>query len=202
MITTIVLISFGHRILGRWFSGVAGYPAAWQYATYQQVKGLFWGYKQVIERPHKNERIKNHSEENIQSSLSLPQASISLLSKLILRNTLAHRTSTAHTTTDHLQQLIRVICTTPLLVRNNLHALLHLGFLHNFAVGAHSALRIRGSKRVGDQSRRVQAGERDELPAVTHRGEALDVGFLVGGLHGGLPVEGGGEVVGESGNIY
>lgn len=47
----------------------------------------------------------------------------------------------------------------------------------------------------------MQAGECDELPAVAHGGEALDVGFLVCGLHGGLPVEGRGEVVGESGDI-
>ena len=45
----------------------------------------------------------------------------------------------------------------------------------------------------------MQACEGDELPAVAKLSEALDVGLLVGGGHGALPVEGGGEVVGESG---
>jgi hypothetical protein len=44
----------------------------------------------------------------------------------------------------------------------------------------------------------VQAGQRDELPAVAELGEAADVGLLVVARHGRLPVEGGGEVVGES----
>lgn len=47
----------------------------------------------------------------------------------------------------------------------------------------------------------MQAGERDELPAVAHGGEAGDVGFLLGGGHGGFPVEGGGEVVGQPGGL-
>ena len=44
----------------------------------------------------------------------------------------------------------------------------------------------------------MQAGERDELPAVAEFAEAGDIGFLFGTRHGGFPVEGGGEVVGES----
>jgi len=43
----------------------------------------------------------------------------------------------------------------------------------------------------------VEARERDELPAVAQGAEARDVGGLGGGGHGGFPVEGGGEVVGE-----
>ena len=44
----------------------------------------------------------------------------------------------------------------------------------------------------------MQAGEGDELPAVAQFAEAGDVGFLFVGGHGGFPVEGGREVVGES----
>jgi hypothetical protein len=42
----------------------------------------------------------------------------------------------------------------------------------------------------------VQACERDELPAVPHFREARDVCLLLVSGHCGLPVEGGGEVVG------
>lgn len=37
------------------------------------------------------------------------------------------------------------------------------------------------------------------MPAVAELAEAADVGFLFVAGHGGFPVEGGGEVVGESG---
>jgi hypothetical protein len=121
-----------------------------------------------------------------------------LLHKLILSNTLAHRTRATNTSAHHLQQLIRIVRAAPLLVRNNLNALLHLRFLHNLAVSPHAPVGESGRERVGDESGRVQARERDELPAVAHGREARDVGFLVFGLHGRFPVEGGGEVVGES----
>ena len=45
----------------------------------------------------------------------------------------------------------------------------------------------------------METGEGDELPAVAELTETFDVGFLVFAGHGGFPVEGGGEVVGESG---
>ena len=47
----------------------------------------------------------------------------------------------------------------------------------------------------------MQAGEGDELPAVTQFAEAVDVRFLFGAGHGGFPVERGREVVGESGKV-
>merc|ERR1711939_590291 len=99
----------------------------------------------------------------------------SLLRKLVLRDTLAHSARRAHTAADHLEQLISVVGARPLLVRDDLDALLHLRLLHDLAVRAHAALRVRARERVADQRRAVQACERDELPAVAHGREALDV---------------------------
>ena len=75
-------------------------------------------------------------------------------------------------------------------------------FLDELSVRTHALLGERFGELVGYQSGRVQAGERDELPAVTQLGEALDVGFLLVAWHGGFPVEGWGEVVGESDGVY
>ena len=44
----------------------------------------------------------------------------SVLSKLIFCNTLAHRTRAAHTTADHPQQLVDIVGSAPLLVRDDL----------------------------------------------------------------------------------
>lgn len=121
-----------------------------------------------------------------------------LLHKLILRDALPHRTRRAHTATNHLQQLIGVIRARPLLVRDNLHALVHLRLLNHLAISPHTALREVASERVGNQRGAVQARQRDELPAVAHARQALDVGFLLRRLHRRLPVEGGREVVRES----
>lgn len=111
--------------------------------------------------------------------------------ELILRHTFTHGTRTAHASRDHLEQVVDVVGAAPLLVRDDVDLVLHLGFLDELAVGAHAALRERLGKGVGDEGRRVQAGQGDELPAVAQLGEALDVGFLVVGGHGGLPVEAG-----------
>lgn len=79
----------------------------------------------------------------------------------------------------------------------HLDTVLGLGLLDDFSVGAHAVLGEGLGEGVGDEGGLVQAGEGDKLPAVAELGEAVDVGFLLFAGHGGLPVEGGGEVVCE-----
>lgn len=77
--------------------------------------------------------------------------------KLVLSNTLTHSTGTRDTTSDHLEQIIHIIGTAPLLVRDDVNLALHLGLLDQLAVGAHTALGERLRELVRDQGRRVQA---------------------------------------------
>jgi hypothetical protein len=66
MITIVLFLLSERRVLGWLFSYTA-------LCDVSEVEGLFFGeHKQMSESPHKNKRIKNHSKENIQSSLSLP----------------------------------------------------------------------------------------------------------------------------------
>ena len=118
--------------------------------------------------------------------------------KLILRHTPTHRRRATHTASNHLQHLIRIRGTAPLLMLDHIDTELHLGLLHQLAIRTHALLRVGARKAVADQRRRVQARERDELPAVAELGEAADVRLLLVARHGRLPVEGGGEIVGES----
>lgn len=119
--------------------------------------------------------------------------------ELILRHTFTHGARAAHAARDHFQEVVDVVGAAPLLVGDDVDLVLHLGLLDEFAVGAHAALRKGLGEGVGDQGGRVQAGQGDELPAVTQLGQPLDVGLLVLGRHGRLPVETRREVVRESG---
>lgn len=110
--------------------------------------------------------------------------------ELILSHALAHGTGTADATGDHLEQVIDVVGAAPFLMLDDVDLALHLGLLDQLAVGAHATLGEGLCELIRDQCRRVQAGERDELPAVAEVGQSLDVGFLVLGGHGGFPVEG------------
>jgi hypothetical protein len=118
--------------------------------------------------------------------------------ELILSNTLPHRTRAAYASLHQPQHLIHIIRTAPFLVQQHIDFLLHLRLLHRLAIRPHPSRREVFRERVRDERGRVETGEGDELPAVAERGEARDVGFLLVGGHGGLPVEGGGEVIGES----
>ena len=111
------------------------------------------------------------------------------LRKLLLRDTFPHRTRAAHSTRNHSQEIIRIICATPLLMCYYITPTLHLRLLDQLAVSAHALLRERTTELVRDQCRGVQARQCDELPAVAQLAEALDIGFLVGGAHGCFPVE-------------
>lgn len=122
--------------------------------------------------------------------------------ELILRNALPHRTRTTHAALHHLQQLIDIIGTTPLLMLDHVHTAIHLGFLDQLPVRPHALLAVCLGELVRDERRGVQARERDELPAVAELREPLDVGLLLGAGHGRFPVEGGGEVVCESGGGF
>lgn len=82
-------------------------------------------------------------------------------------------------------------------MRHDITADSALLLLDRLAVRTHAPDGVILGELVGDERGLVQAGERDELPAVAQLGETLDVGFLALGVHGRLPVEGGGEVVRE-----
>jgi len=121
------------------------------------------------------------------------------LMELLLRHTLTHGSSAAHAARHHLLQLIHVVGTAPLLMLDNVDALVHLGLLDHLAVGAHTASRVGLGELVADEGGRMEAGQGDELPAVAELGQTADVSLLVGGRHGRFPVEGRGEVVAEPG---
>lgn len=120
------------------------------------------------------------------------------LFKLILGDTLTHGGSTANAAGNHLLQLVDVGGATPLLVLDDVDALLNFWFLNELAVGAHADLAVGAGELVADEGGGVEAGEGDELPAVAEGGETTNVGLLLVSRHGCLPVEGGGEVVSES----
>lgn len=86
-------------------------------------------------------------------------------------------------------------------MRNHINLILYFRLLHQLPVRTHPLFCERARELVADEGGGVQAGEGDELPAVAEFAEAVDVGFLFGAGHGGFPVEGGGEVVGESGEV-
>ena len=124
-------------------------------------------------------------------------SSTRLFLELVLSDTLTHSSGTADTTADHLQHVVNIVGTAPLLVSDDVHAELHLGLLDQLAVGAHALVREGAGELVRDEGGGVQARQGDELPAVTQGAQTLDVGLLLVAGHGLLPVEGGGEVVGE-----
>lgn len=109
--------------------------------------------------------------------------------ELVLGDTLAHRARTRHATLDHLQQLIHVVRTGPLLVLDDIDTTIHLRLLHQLAVGTHALAAVGAAELVGDQRRGVQTRERDELPAVAQLRETRDVGLLLRAWHRRLPVE-------------
>lgn len=123
------------------------------------------------------------------------------LLELIFGNTLAHSRRRTYTAGHHLQKIVDVVCSTPLLMRKHIDLVLRFWFLDDFAVRPHSLLSICLGECVGHKSALVQTGERDELPAVTQFGQALDVGFLLVTWHGGFPVERGREIIRQSINI-
>lgn len=115
--------------------------------------------------------------------------------KLILGNTFTHGSGATNPAGDHLLQLVDVAGAAPLLVLDHVDAAFHFGLLNQLAVGLHALLAVGPRELVRDQGGGVQAGQGDELPAVSEPGEAPDVGLLVVPAHGRLPVEGRGEVV-------
>lgn len=119
------------------------------------------------------------------------------LMELLLRHTFTHRTSTAHTTLHHLQQLVDVIGSRPFLVLDHVDAAVHLGLLHQLAIGTHALSAVRLGEGVRDQGRRVQTSKRDKLPAVSQFAETLNVRLLLRARHGGFPVERWRKVVSE-----
>lgn len=119
------------------------------------------------------------------------------LMELLLRHTFTHRTSTAHTTLHHLQQLVDVIGSRPFLVLDHVDAAVHLGLLHQLAIGTHALPAVRLGEGVRDQGRRVQTSKRDKLPAVSQFAETLNVRLLLRARHGSFPVERWRKVVSE-----
>lgn len=109
--------------------------------------------------------------------------------ELIFRHASAHGSRRADAASHHLQQVVRVLGTGPLLVLDDLDSSFHLGLLDQLAIRPHALLRVGFAERVRHQSRLVQTSERDELPAVTQRRKTLDVRLLLVLGHGRLPVE-------------
>src|SRR5690606_32851277 len=62
--------------------------------------------------------------------------------ELVLSDTSTHSASTADTASQHHQHIVNVVGTTPLLMRHNLDAVLHLWFLNEFTIGSHADLGI------------------------------------------------------------
>lgn len=117
--------------------------------------------------------------------------------ELLLCDALPHGRGRAHTARDHLLQLVDVRGSRPLLVLDDIDARLHLGLLHNLAIGTHALGSVGLCKRVTGERRCVQAAQRDELPAVAQLREPANIGLLLRGRHSRLPVEGWREVVGQ-----
>src|SRR5690606_16804592 len=90
---------------------------------------------------------------------------ITPLFKLVLGNALPHRGRAAKAAGHHLLQLIHVVRPAPLLVLHHVDAQVDLRLLHQLAVRPHALLAESACESVADQRRRVQARQRDELPA-------------------------------------
>lgn len=86
--------------------------------------------------------------------------------ELILRNTFPHRTGRAHTTSNHLQHIIHIVRSAPLLMSDHVDLAFHLGLLHQLPVRAHTVLGEGFGELIADERGGVQAGKGDELPAV------------------------------------
>ena len=69
-------------------------------------------------------------------------------------------------------------------MRDNIDLALYLRFLDKLSIRTHTLLDKSFGELVADEGGSMQTGERDELPAVTECGEALDVGFLFVTGHG------------------
>lgn len=118
--------------------------------------------------------------------------------ELVFSNALTHGSRTANTARHHLEHLINVVRAAPFLVFDDIDPVIHLGLLDQLAVRPHALLAVRLGELVADERRGVQTGQRDKLPAVAQLGKAADIRLLFRTGHGRLPVERGGEVVGES----
>jgi len=90
----------------------------------------------------------------------------SMAFELILCNTFAHRARTTHTTCDHLQQIICIIRSRPLLMGNYIDAILHFRLLDQFAISAHALLSICLAEGIRHECCLVQTCKRNELPAI------------------------------------
>ena len=84
-------------------------------------------------------------------------------------------------------------------MRYHINLAFHLWFLDQLPIRTHALLGKRLAELVGDEGGGVEPGKGNELPAVAEGAQPGNVRFLFGAGHGRFPVEGGGEVVGESG---
>ena len=116
--------------------------------------------------------------------------------KLILGDTLAHRRGRAHTARDHLQHVVDIVGAGPFLMGDDINFAFDFRFLNKFSIGTHALLSKCFGELIGDQSRGMQTGKRNELPAVAQLGKALDVGFLLVAWHSCFPIEGWRKIVG------
>ena len=134
--------------------------------------------------------------------LSVPQIKTKILHlnpchslELILSHAFTHCTRRTDTTLHHLEALIHIIGPRPFLMLDHIHPAFHLRFLDQLPISPHPIPGKRLAELMADQRRGVQARQRDELPAITQLRQPEDVGRLLGGRHGRLPIERRGQIV-------
>lgn len=118
--------------------------------------------------------------------------------ELIFCDTLAHRSRRTNTAGHHLQHVVDIVGTTPLLMCKHVDLVLSLRLLDDLAVSTHAVLGVRLGEGIGHESSLVQTSEGDELPAVAESGKTLDVRLLLIARHSALPIEGWRKVVRKS----
>ena len=117
--------------------------------------------------------------------------------KLVFGDPLAHCCGAADAARDHLLELVDVIGAAPLLVLHHVDSAFGLGLLYQLAVRPHPHLAEGLGELIAGERRRVQACQRNELPAVAQLRESPDIRLLLVPRHSRLPVERGREIVRE-----
>mmetsp|Transcript_26250 Transcript_26250/g.54059 ORF Transcript_26250/g.54059 Transcript_26250/m.54059 type:complete len:519 (-) Transcript_26250:151-1707(-) len=118
--------------------------------------------------------------------------------ELLLCDTRAHDTCGGLATRDNVAGLVDDLGAAPFLVSQGLHTVLPLLALDKLHVSSCPALGVVPSEEVDAERVAVEARQGDKLPAESQLRKIPDEGLHLGiGHAGGIPVEGGAQVVGE-----
>lgn len=82
--------------------------------------------------------------------------------ELRLSNLFTHSRGRRHTAGDHLQHVVDVVCSTPLLVKDDIDAVLYFWLLYEIAVGFHTLLSIVLCEGIYVALVQVYSGEKGE----------------------------------------